>query len=728
MDNIKSLYLTAKSSGKQKDIDKYIEAVHYLLENKPSSYIHDIEYIISSNIGLSTLKEFVDKYGLSIASYDKIMTYLEDAVRKYGYQGRDSTMYKETINMMESFKDSYPNNFILYETFKDKMPDDYVDQYYGRSTPLIENLDKLFSRYGMGIIPDTIVECVKNNTIDKLISIFENSKLDPTNCQWIIECMKDIDEFDEAGNAKSKQKLGEAEKKAELKVREEYDKVINKEREIAKNNFGVYNPSKEEKEDLEKNLKAAEDNSRRIRKYKNQSKKGTLQEKSLEGIVESIKTRTAYMLREAAFAGVGLDITYSPEETKAIEDLISFKEYMVTCVESVEERDSLTKEIYSLYEYIDKVEEDVADNVAPMLPSTPIGISAALKNESLTANTSNKRTGQVPDYLRTNHDLGYGEDDDIKKKPESDEPTLDDFKRPSANQPTPIPSEDNQSPEKTIEDLKDDIEDAKSPEEKQQAINNYYYYTYQNSFNKSKNVDQSTGKAIDDHSMNKRVHSNDIHGESDETKTESWELEVLPLSGNYFREDNMITEATNPNDAKPESDHPIRDTLMDIDRKMTSGQQAAKKVVQDAQNVVRVFTKPARRTSQWVTHMVRQWKDKDENTLKERMADPHARSSLFKAIRIAIVAGSLLKAGILLHPVFLVLAGIKGITGKGKKFRLRNEMVGELKAEIEIIDEKIKDADRANDNRAKYQLMRLKNEINKKLIRVGGTKDMAKIL
>ena len=47
-------------------------------------------------------------------------------------------------------------------------------------------------------------------------------------------------------------------------------------------------------------------------------------------------------------------------------------------------------------------------------------------------------------------------------------------------------------------------------------------------------------------------------------------------------------------------------------------------------------------------------------------------------------------------------------------------MIGELKTEMQVIDEKIKDADSRGDNKAKYQLMRFKNEINKKLMRVGG--------
>ena len=85
-----------------------------------------------------------------------------------------------------------------------------------------------------------------------------------------------------------------------------------------------------------------------------------------------------------------------------------------------------------------------------------------------------------------------------------------------------------------------------------------------------------------------------------------------------------------------------------------------------------------------------------------------------------------MKAGLLLNPIILFLTISKKWNASSKEFRLRNEMMGGIKTELAIIDEKIKNAGAAGDNKAKYQLMRFKNELNKKLIRVGGTKGMAK--
>ena len=144
--------------------------------------------------------------------------------------------------------------------------------------------------------------------------------------------------------------------------------------------------------------------------------------------------------------------------------------------------------------------------------------------------------------------------------------------------------------------------------------------------------------------------------------------------------------------------------------------------------VGRAAMKPYNRTKQWIGNMIANWKDANETNIKEKMADPHSRKNLYNAIKKAITTGALFKAGILMNPLFLFLAITKKVGDNKKSFRIRNEMIGELKTEMSIIDEKIKDADQKGDNKAKYELMRLKNELNKKLLRVVGGKGWSKII
>ena len=190
--------------------------------------------------------------------------------------------------------------------------------------------------------------------------------------------------------------------------------------------------------------------------------------------------------------------------------------------------------------------------------------------------------------------------------------------------------------------------------------------------------------------------------------------------GEEYVESVMTEEVGDADDMKPESDHPVKDIAMDIDRKTAKMHQKAKKAVQDTMNAGRAIAKPINRTKDWISNMVVSWRDADETKVKERMADPQQRKGLLNAIRKAIRIGALAKAGLLFNPIILFLTVTKKIGDNKKSYRIRNEMIGELKTEMEVIAEKIKDADAAGDKNAKYKLMRFKNEINKKLLRVGG--------
>lgn len=360
------------------------------------------------------------------------------------------------------------------------------------------------------------------------------------------------------------------------------------------------------------------------------------------------------------------------------------------------------------------IDEDVATSVIQMLPGST-GESVSTKAIS---NTTNKKTGQAPKYISDNHDMAkYGEDD-IKKDDKVKEITLDDYKRPSAEDDEPKP-ENKYEPDDDTSPIFDDKKEDDVP--KSNGTTNYYYYTYTNSMNKHSHDDHSVHDSHDNNSTN--IANADVKKEKDKSfkalESAPWELN-LGFGNVALMEDGTQESKPNPDDNKPKSDHPVMDTFMDIDRKTTKVQQGAKRVVQNTQNVGRAAVKPVNRTIQWVGNVVSDWKDKDENKIKEDMADPKTRSRLFNAIKKSITVGALWQAGLLLNPVFIALSALRKFDKDRNKFRLRNEMIGELKTEMQVIDEKIKDADSRGDNKAKYQLMRFKNEINKKLMRVGG--------
>lgn len=359
--------------------------------------------------------------------------------------------------------------------------------------------------------------------------------------------------------------------------------------------------------------------------------------------------------------------------------------------------------------------------------------------EALSSNTRNKKTGKAPGYLKNNHDLSYGEDDDTDDSNDVGDDIFGDHiddtskeKKTSKTEPEPYQYDD---------DIDDDSPDNAEKDKPASGANYYYYnYNYTNSNNTSSKShnDYSTHtshdshdkkyhtinntnsnnvtKTVDSHnqkndnSTNKRVHSHDYSDHHEE-------------SVKLYHE-----EVGDADDDKPESDNPIRDTMMDIDRKVSEGIGSLKRGAGKVRQTARAVTKPFKRVLNFIDTQIEKWRDSNENDIKEQLADPHQSNSLIKAFKSAVKYGAIYKAGLLLNPIFIFLAAAKHLDSRNNKFRIRNEMIGELKTELQVLEEKIKDADANKDRKAKYQMMRLKNELTKKLIRVGGTGDMKNMI
>lgn len=1096
MKDIKSLYLAAKNSGRKSDISAYSEAVHEMFENSPNDYITNLEYIIQSDIGVKTLNEFVERHGLPISCFDKVMECLEACIEKCSKAGLDATPYQEAADYMKGYRQKYIGCFMMESFFNDQCPrDHYINTYYGTNVNGFPNRKLpagLLEKFREYAIPDIIVtaDMIGDNAMNTVLSYIESHPIygNPVTCEWVLECVKNIvpEENQLRSMLESKASSGilkglrernhqcyreavitgnddvmleysEDELQAihDLISINEYkmtwaDELNESASDIQNTIYSLY----EEFDGLldEDGVMVTESyNSANTAANKIASNLGKMRKTILKLVRPVVRDMVKRHNKDSGFfsqiqyPAIGIIVKdkrdrdkmfvkhaikknldkIANSDKKFIDAVHLAIEFRIDSGSKKYEKKSIDLFINALLEalgplvgageitfnksdnyyvsitywqipiYLSKnclldgvdldfdeagldLEEFVADSVIPMLPGTS-GVVQPMEERPWLVNTRNKKTGDIPGYIKRNHNLGYGEDDgdsdhgttgsSSDNTAADPEPTLDDFKRPSA--------EDMSTPYAGLDEPKEDPEkepEALTPAE-QRAVNNYYYYTYNNSLNKnttgsfnrdhSTHTSTSTKKTVDDHSKNKRVNSDnnnmpsededefkplresvkispfifksksrrdkdkpkirtytylditedeykeilkkisdvakkveaimaaankkypifglsstydedyqsygvtkdinglcvrningkytfdlfypmtngyDIYEFMDELKKQyteefeklddgsgargKWSSELWfdhkfldydktlsqimtdieeeikkevdgvfgfdfwddwddgPIYGfyltceslypkfdaknikkcdvevtsyfakklpskfkkYYFKEDagadtsfpwelnifddtTLMTEEVGDADKdRPQSDHPVKDILTDVDRALVKKQQGAKRVVQNAQNVGRAFMKPAVRTTKWVDNMVHNWKDADENSVKEKLADPHARSNLFSAIRTAIVGGSLLKAGLLLNPVFLGLSAARGIGKNKREFRIRNEMIGELKTEMQIIDEKIKDADRVGDNKAKYKLMRFKNELNKKLLRVGGPKGWKKMI
>lgn len=671
MKDIKSLYNEARKTGNESDISAYQEAIQTYLECNPYGYISNLEYIITSDIGASTLKKFVETNGLPIACYDSVMEVLEKAIHKCDISGKDSSSFKEASDWLSDYRKKYLNYFMMYEYYTEEVDPKYIETYYsfndsgiqGRKLPV-----GMINSFGESVIADVLITCdsIGGNVKPSFYEFCEKHyPEDSMLYEWLSGTIDDID----------------------------------------------------------------------IIKYKETT--DIVHDKSLSAKVNNIKSERQKVFRESVITGSNNIYEYSEDDIENIKSLIAFKEYQLTWADEMTESSiiDIQHEIYDLYEELTSVISESDADLVDILPDTPVKEGAPW-----IVNTRDKKTGSSPTYIGRNHDMAkYGEDDDSGEIVKSDNPdmSMDDYKRPSAGGTSSIDTND-------LDDEEDNSSEDKSSKtnDSTSGVQNYYYYTYNNSLNKNSNSFNKDNSSKDDHSIHKssydsstgkhvNSHNNNVEevNNKEEKDFEGLKESSLPWELNIGFEIKSINEAVgDADDNKPESDHPIKDILTDIDRATVKKQQQAKKKVQDIQNVGRAAMKPVNRTKEWIGNMIGKWKDADETNIKEKMADPHARSNLFTAIKKSITAGSLLKAGLLLNPVFLFLTVTRGIGKNKREFRIRNEMIGEIKTEISIIDEKIKDADSKGDNKAKYQLMRFKNELNKKLLRVGGGKRWAKLI
>lgn len=709
MKDIKSLYLNARLSNRDADIIAYKEAVNAAFNNDPSKYVLQLEYIISSSVGIGTVIPFIEKYGLPISLFEKTKECVDKCKKKLEDRKDDISEYVKVENYLNAFHEKYAKCFAMNDYLIESANPDYINAYYsttnGKSNRTL--IKGMYEKYGMESVMDSVITAdqLGKNAVNTAISYFSKVNKDRMFNEALSIAINDLD------------------------IDSKYTE-------------SVYN-------------------------------------NSASFIVNNVLTRSRNVFRESVITrNEDLIYEYSADEINAIKDMIEFKEYCICAADelgiSINECQS---EIISLYEELDGIIDEDGADLVEMLPQQ--GMQYAKENifkpnGSWIANTRDKKTGNAPRYLSQNHDMiNYGEDDakeDSNEEDETKEKSLEDYKRPSS-----LRSNTSSSSYTDDEEDSDEENNQKNSTSEQQPVsNNYYYYTYNNSMNKNShsfnkdnsshddhstnnrsdnhstkdnhsttyNDDHSRHNRSDDHSTNKRFNSNDYNDADEDVDNDGKPQEKMeskePWALNVISEPELITEANadmigSVDDDKPKSDHPIKDALTDFDRKTIKVQQGAKKTVQNVQNASKAVTKPIKRATGWIGKMVSSYKDANENNIKEKLADPYSRKNLYTGVKKAVAAGALYKAGILLNPLFLFLTATKKISNNQKITRVRNEMIGEIKQEIEIIDEKIKDADSSihddpESRAAKYKLYRLKNELQKKLLRVGGGPQWAKII
>ena len=198
-------------------------------------------------------------------------------------------------------------------------------------------------------------------------------------------------------------------------------------------------------------------------------------------------------------------------------------------------------------------------------------------------------------------------------------------------------------------------------------------------------------------------------------------------SGMSIQEMFMFLESEEPQSTNAYATPPKEDLLtkaMDNDRKTLAAQQKAKKGITSAANTGKAVLKPVTRTKQWLTKVVDSLIKRDEDKVKaELLENDSYRSIVFKAARLSLKLG-LTAIFFSIQPYLgMTFVAIEGLR-MADKHRLKKEMGREMSAELDIINEKIKDLesiDTVEARKQKYEYMRMKKKTEGYFIRSLGS-------
>lgn len=104
----------------------------------------------------------------------------------------------------------------------------------------------------------------------------------------------------------------------------------------------------------------------------------------------------------------------------------------------------------------------------------------------------------------------------------------------------------------------------------------------------------------------------------------------------------------------------------------------------------------------------------DDERRKNYMTEPGFRKKAFRNMKLALLYGSAASVKLSLVPVTMLCRHFS----KKKDRRIRNELCREIDTSITVAEEKINDASAAGDNKEKYKLIRIRDQLKAERARV----------
>lgn len=745
MKSIKDLYLEYKRAKSDKDrMDLAIafeESVISIFESTPKNILFhpDLEYIISSKIGLESFNNYIEKYGLPIAEYDRVLNLYSkklkecDQSRAY-YKDKNKTImyeeYTDSINKLNRKKNKYEKCFAMFENYKDNY--NYAQAYYEYAYTKKPNVRKLLDKYGLGALPDVIIynnEYIHNNSI--IESVLNNQLFKDDNLhQWLYEAVTAYDHNSKLFKLMQEKSLDNTVKNIYFKSKYSFLESI------AYLDGNYYNKiTDDDKEWISKYidfkehlLNYIEDLNERDRIIKAlmeaDNMLNTMNEDSCDLVEYLPMSFNENLFRDTK----DKQRSTVPDYIKKNHDISNYGEDDLP--KEPEDDDDASDDIDSYKKTPSSSYQDTSPSYPssppePNLPPPPPSDGKSVNYYYYTYNNSfNKHRADDNSVTYStsadDNSVNYSSDDNSVNY-DADDNSVSYTDTSDNNRLNYV---DKKSSDKTL------IKYGSDNKQSSDSINYSPSKNFKKITDASKNVDASRNKEVskgkiqasrkNDNSLSytakekiksdlKRASSGPTNAprRSSRVSKESYDFFSLPLT----------EEVGSADDAKPQSDSPLRDGMMDIHRSLTG---VKNNIITVGKAVGGAAAAPVHKIAEIIQNGLNFWKNKSEKEIKEELADPNKRNDLYKNVRRAIGIYAWWAIGFW-NPLIWYYQLTRLWDKRPENVqRLRNEMEGELKTEIQIVNEKIADANSKGDNKAKYQLMRFKNELNKKLNNITG--------
>ena len=212
-----------------------------------------------------------------------------------------------------------------------------------------------------------------------------------------------------------------------------------------------------------------------------------------------------------------------------------------------------------------------------------------------------------------------------------------------------------------------------------------------------------------DDNKNADVNDEDIDSQIDELSKDEDNEQTTYTSGKSASTSSRINPPKTGNLANR-----IQTKAQDNNLKMLGKAGKLKKLGQDVGNAAKAVLKMPIAFVNGLKAEVHKLDTMDDERRKNYITAPGYRKSILKKLKLAILYGGAIECNLALVPVIMTYRHFSKIKDK----RMKNEAISDLEAEIKVCDAKIEDAQQSDDKQQRYQLIRIREKLNRELIRV----------